>query len=82
MTVRSQTKERPGTSGGLPLLPGRRCCSTSPGLHVLAVAREAKRLVLSVKTAADVTGCLACGVVAARRGWQQIRVGAHTLRLG
>ena len=39
-----------------------------PGLHVLAVAREAERLVLMVETAADVTGCPACGVVAVGHG--------------
>jgi len=41
-----------------------RCCARAdvlfdvPGLHVLAGAREAERLVLMVKTAADVTRCL------------------------
>ncbi len=54
--------------------PGVRCCARAdvlfdvPGLHVLAVAREAERLVLMVKTAADVTGCPACGVVAVGHG--------------
>jgi transposase len=44
----------------------------SDGMHVLDVRRGLRKLVISVETDADVTGCPACGVVAVGHGRRRI----------
>lgn len=38
------------------------------GMHVLEVAREPDRLVITVETDADTAGCRGCGVIATGHG--------------
>jgi transposase len=44
----------------------------SDGMHVLAVQRGHRRLVITVETDADVTGCPTCGVIAVGHGRRRV----------
>jgi len=58
--------------------PGARCapgpmrCSTSQAMHVLDVRHGQRRLVVTVETDAEVSGCRRCGVLAVGHGRRRL----------
>lgn len=60
--------------------PGQRWCARAdailavPDMHVLAVERDERRLLLTVETEAVATGCRTCGVVAVGHGRREVRL--------